>query len=180
MRSPHAPSPAVPSVFSPAHKVLLHDALGHFTYEPGSPLVTPATVYDIASVTKVVATTAAAMLLHQRGQLHLDVLLGDLLPAFVAGRRQSDCARHVNLRHLLAHNSGLPGYVNSSAPPPLRSELLSACLQLPLETEPGTRAEYSDPGFILLGKALEARLAEVGIQESCLPWFTAKSSSLSK
>ena len=148
------------------HKVLLQDALGHFTYEPGSPPVTPATVYDIASVTKVVSTTAAAMLLHQRGQLHLDQLLSDLLPAFVMGRPENDPARRVNLRHLLAHNSGLPGYVQFFRTATTPTELLDACIQLPLEAEPGTRSEYSDPGFILLGKALEARLAELGIRDS--------------
>ena len=87
------------------------DALGTFTYEADSPAVTAATVYDLASVTKVVATTAAAMLLKQSGQLNLDTLLGDLLPEFLSSRSAADGAHKVKLRHLLAHNSGLPGYV---------------------------------------------------------------------
>ena len=65
----------------------------------------------MASLTKVVATTAAAMLLVQRGQLDLETPLGDLLPGFVVGRAPGDLARTVTLHHLLAHNSGLPGYV---------------------------------------------------------------------
>jgi CubicO group peptidase (beta-lactamase class C family) len=141
-------------------EILLVDSLGRFTYEPDSEAVTPETVYDIASVTKVVATTAMTMLLHQRGLLDLDLLLGDVLPGFVTGRQLGDNARKVTLRHLLAHNSGLPGYVEFFRTAKTPSELLSACLQLPIAAEPGTRFEYSDPGFILLGKALEVSFGE--------------------
>ena len=141
-------------------KVQIQDALGRFTYEAASPAVTAETVYDLASVTKVVATTALAMGLFQHGQLDLDMLLGDMLPGFVTGRALGDRARHVKLRHLLAHNSGLPGYVEFFRTITKPSELFRACLQLPLEAEPGTRSEYSDPGFILLGKALELCIRE--------------------
>ena len=63
-------------------KVVLAGARGRFTYDEGSRAVTPETVYDVASLTKVVATTFAAMLLHQRGQLDLATPLGKLLPVF--------------------------------------------------------------------------------------------------
>ena len=148
-------------------------ALGSFTYDHSAPAVLAETLYDIASLTKVVATTAVAMLLHQQGRLDLETRLGDLLPGFVVGRStcndptQSRWARQVTLRHLLAHSSGLPGYVplfrHASSP----FELLRATLQLPIEAEPGTRAEYSDHGFILLGKALECLL-----REPLAPWAT--------
>jgi CubicO group peptidase (beta-lactamase class C family) len=141
-------------------EVVLQDALGRFTYDDASPAVAPDTVYDVASITKVVATTAAAMLLYQRGQLDLETPLGDLLPGFVAGRAPDDLARRVTLRHLLAHNSGLPGYVEFFRTLPNADALSQALLKLPLEAAPGTRAEYSDPGFMLLGKALEARMKE--------------------
>ena len=92
-------------------EVVLADALGRFTYEDDSPLVEPHTVFDVASITKVVSTTAVAMLLYQRGLLDLDTPLGELLPGFVVGRESGRLARQVTIRHLLAHNSGLPGYV---------------------------------------------------------------------
>lgn len=140
--------------------IVLESALGTFTYEDSSPAVTPSTLFDVASVTKVAATTAAAMLLSQRGLLDLDTPLGELLPGFIIGRPAGTYARHIKLRHLLAHNSGLPGYVeffrHHTAPP----SLLRACLELPIEAAPGERAEYSDPGFILLGKALEVIVRE--------------------
>jgi serine-type D-Ala-D-Ala carboxypeptidase len=141
-------------------QIQLQDAAGRFTYEPGARAVTPGTVFDIASVTKVVATTAAAMLLVQLGQLQLDTLIGELLPEFLAGRTPGDPARSVTLRHLLAHSSGLPGYVEFFRQAQTADALLSACLRLSLGAEPGTRAEYSDPGFILLGKALEVSMGE--------------------
>jgi len=134
---------------------VLQGAMGRFTYEENAPAVAAETVYDVASLTKVVATTAAAMLLVQRKQLDLDTHLGELLPGFVAGRKTADLARTVTLRHLLAHSSGLPGYIGLFRTASTPDALFRACLELPLQAEPGTRAEYSDPGFILLGKALE-------------------------
>lgn len=148
-------------------KVVLQGALGYFTYDEGARAVAPETVYDVASITKVVATTATAMLLHQRGLLDLDLPLGELLPGFVIGRAPGELAHHVTLRHLLAHCSGLPGYVELFRTVSTPAALLRACLRLPLEAEPGARAEYSDLGFILLGKALE-----VVAREHLAPWVS--------
>ena len=142
------------------NEVVLQSALGRFTYDDGARPVTPETVYDVASITKVVATTACAMMLFQRELLDLETPLGELLPGFVVGRMPGESARHVRLRHLLAHNSGLPGYVELFRSVTSPAGLYRACLQLPLEAEPGTRAEYSDIGFILLGKALEVLTRE--------------------
>jgi CubicO group peptidase (beta-lactamase class C family) len=146
-------------------EIILQDALGHFTYDQDAPAVTARTVYDVASLTKVVATTAAAMLLYQRDLLDLDTPVGELLPGFVVGRAPAEHALHVKLRHLLAHNSGLPGYVEFFRTVTSPAALFRACLELPLEAEPETRAEYSDPGFILLGKALE-----VIMRDHLAPW----------
>ncbi len=147
-------------------KVVHQGALGRFTYEADSPAVSAETLYDVASLTKVLATTATAMLLYQRGLLDLDMPVGELLPGFVVGRAPGEHTHHVKLRHLLAHNSGLPGYVEFFRTAATPAALYRACLELPLEAEPGARAEYSDPGFILLGKALE-----VLIDEYLAPWL---------
>jgi CubicO group peptidase (beta-lactamase class C family) len=136
-------------------EVVLQDALGRFTYDADAEPITPETVFDIASITKVLATTAEAMLLAQRSELDLDTPVGELLPGFVVGRSSAEHAHRVTLRHLLAHNSGLPGYVELFRTASSPDALLRACMQLPLEAEPGVRAEYSDIGFIVLGKALE-------------------------
>jgi len=140
-------------------EILALDAVGRFTYDPNSPSVTPMTVYDLASVTKVFATTAAAMLLYDRGRLDLDLLVGDVLPGFAIGAQLRSPwhreRRKITLRHLLAHSSGLPAYARLFETNRTPYALLEACLSMPLEAAPGTRAEYSDIGFILLGKALE-------------------------
>ena len=141
-------------------QVVLNHALGRFTYDDDSPLVEPQTVFDVASITKVVSTTAVAMLLYQRGLLDLDTPLGELLPGFVVGRDSGRLARQVTIRHLLAHNSGLPGYVEFFRIVSTPADLYRACLELPIEAAPGERSEYSDPGFILLGKALEVLTRE--------------------
>ena len=142
-------------------EVVLSDALGAFTYDPAALGVTAETLYDVASLTKVVATTAAAMLLNQRGLLDLETPVGELLPGFVIGRDAAEGARLVTLRNLLAHNSGLPGYVPFFHTATSPYAVLHACLRLPIEVETGTRSEYSDPGFILLGKAIEALTGEL-------------------
>lgn len=136
-------------------RVVAQEALGRFTYDDDALPVTVEAVFDVASLSKVVATTAATMLLWERGTLDLDTPLGELLPGFVVGRNSQERARLVTIRHLLAHNSGLPGYVELFRTAVTPQALLQACLQLPLEAEPGARVEYSDIGFILLGKALE-------------------------
>jgi serine-type D-Ala-D-Ala carboxypeptidase len=141
-------------------ETILRDARGRFTYEGNSSQVRPDTVFDLASVSKVVATTAIAMLLYQRGKLNLDAKLGDVLPAFLAGRAPDDQARNVTVRHLLAHNSGLPSYVEFFKAASTPADLLQACLRLDLEAAPGLKGAYSDPGFILMGKALETLMGE--------------------
>ena len=107
-------------------------------------------------MTKVVATTAVAMLLYERGQLPLDIPVGHFLPDFVArAPRHLQAAREeVTLRMLLAHSSGLPAYEKLFEFAGSRDELVRSALTTRLVTPPGTRSEYSDIGFILLGEVL--------------------------
>lgn len=129
---------------------------GRFTYEDDAPVVQPDTIFDLASVTKVVATTAVAMLLHERGQLPLDIPLGHFLPDFVARapRHQQATPEEVTLLMLLAHSSGLPAYEKLFEVAGSRDELVRAALTTRLVDAPGARAEYSDVGFTLLGEVL--------------------------
>jgi len=140
-------------------KLIAHKGLGHFTYDATSPAVTADTIYDLASVTKVIATTAACMVLYDRGLFKLDQPIVELLPEFA----EQDAARRcqVTLRMLLAHSSGLPAYVKLFQTADNKDALLNQALQVPLAADPGTRAEYSDIGFILLGEALERLSSEV-------------------
>jgi CubicO group peptidase (beta-lactamase class C family) len=157
-------------------QILALDGVGRFTYGSDSPAVAPHTIYDLASVTKVAATTAAAMLLYDRGRLDLERPLGDILAGFVIGsvrdgRSESapsspiDRCR-VTLRNLLTHSSGLPAYARLFETSRDAAALLNACLHIPLEAPPCTRSEYSDIGFILLGKAIEL-LSKEALESFC-------------
>lgn len=146
-------------------EVVCLKGIGRFTYDTHSPAIQADTIWDLASVTKVVATTAMAMLLFERGLLDLDLHLAQIVPEFVM--HDPDPRRHeVTLSMLLAHSSGLPSYYRMYEQAHSRDELLAACYTMPLEAEPGERTEYSDIGFILLGVALE-RLADESLDSFC-------------
>lgn len=135
-------------------------AAGRFTYEPDAPAVRRETIFDMASVSKVMATTAMAMLLWERGQLDLDRPAGDTIPEFVWKETAQSLKRSVTPRMLLAHSSGLPAYERLYERHSTRETLLAACLQIPLEAAPETHAVYSDIGFIVLGHLLETIAGE--------------------
>jgi serine-type D-Ala-D-Ala carboxypeptidase len=144
-------------------KLVCLKAMGHFTYEPDALEPTIATIFDLASVTKIVATTTMAMILHERGLLDLDLPLVNVVREFAGGdSRRND----VTLCMLLAHSSGLPAYERLFLQAGTKRELLEAVFATPLATPPGTASEYSDLGFILLGVALE-RIAEEPLDRFC-------------
>jgi len=146
-----------------AGKLVALKAVGHFTYEESSPQVTVDSIFDLASVTKVVATTSMAMILYERGLLDLDAPLVGVLPEFAA---EDQLRRTVTFRMLLAHSSGLPGHEKFYVSAHHREELIGDALRVRLKSAPGTRVEYSDVGFIALGLALE-RMAEETLDAFC-------------
>ena len=97
---------------------------GRHTYDPAAPPVTAETIFDIASVSKVTATTTAAAILFERGQLDLD--------SNVPGRDD------LTIRGLLTHTSGLPAYLKLFERTSDRENLLEACLR----HAAGGRAQY--------------------------------------
>jgi CubicO group peptidase (beta-lactamase class C family) len=137
-------------------KLVASCGFGHFTYDDASPSVTRDTIFDIASVTKAVATTTAAMILFERGELKLEQPVFGVLPEFVSLSPVHQRPRRelVRIGMLLAHSSGLPAYERLFEFAKNRQELVRAALTTPLTNEPGSRAEYSDIGFIILGELL--------------------------
>ena len=135
-------------------------AVGQFTYEPDAPQVESGTIFDLASLTKVLATTAAIMRLYDRQQLALHAPLATWLPEFISAARSDTRRSRVTLRMLLDHSSGLPGYVRLFESAKDRLAIIEACLGQPLTADPGTRAEYSDIDFILLGYLVETITGE--------------------
>jgi CubicO group peptidase (beta-lactamase class C family) len=136
--------------------LIASQGFGRFTYDDDARSVLPDTIFDLASVTKVVATTAVAMLLYERGKLPLDAPLAKFLSEFVslAPKHQQAARAAVTIRMLLKHSSGLPAYEKLFEFADSRENLIRAALTARLATTPETRADYSDIGFILLGEVL--------------------------
>src|SRR6478672_2504377 len=123
---------------------------GTLDWSPASSAVSPErTLYDLASLTKVVATTAAVMVLYDEHRISLDAPVSRYLPAFSRGAKT-----RVTIRELLEHRSGLPAgrnlaHLTHFAPAPVRAREL--ILSTTLEYEPGTAQIYSDVGMDVLG-----------------------------
>jgi beta-glucosidase-like glycosyl hydrolase/CubicO group peptidase (beta-lactamase class C family) len=122
---------------------------GYETYEKLNPVKEDA-VYDLASLTKVTATTAAVMKLVEEEKISLDDKVGKYISEFSEGKK-----KNITIENFLLHNSGLPPfrvYVDS-----LKSEetIIEAIKNEPLTYETGTEYRYSDLGFILLGEIIE-------------------------
>jgi serine-type D-Ala-D-Ala carboxypeptidase len=137
-------------------KLIAFRGFGRFTYDPASPEITSETIFDLASITKVLCTTTMAMILYERGVLDLEMPVSWVVPEILTGDpRRED----VSIRMLLAHSSGLPAYEKLFLKASSKDDLLRAAFHAELVAEPGSRADYSDIGFIVLGVALE-RLAD--------------------
>jgi len=126
--------------------VLWNAAFGRFTYAHDAPDVRADTAYDLASLTKVIATTTCAMQAMDAGALPLDARVADRLAAWRGADREA-----VTIGDLLEHASGLTAYLPFFRDHHGRADFERAICTLPLEYAPRTRSIYSDLGFILLG-----------------------------
>ncbi|HEX6534931.1 MAG TPA: serine hydrolase [Gemmatimonadaceae bacterium] len=123
--------------------------VGHLDWAP-SPKPDENTMWDLASLTKVIGTTTAVMQLWEQGRIDLDAPVQRYLPEW-KGPHKSE----VTVRNLLTHTAGLPPferyYLLNESP----EQTLRLFLGTPLDTVPGARMVYSDIGIILLGKIVE-------------------------
>jgi CubicO group peptidase (beta-lactamase class C family) len=126
--------------------VTWRDAFGTLTYDPDSLGVTPDTVFDLASLTKVIATATLTMRAIDAGRLVLSDPVGRWLRDWRGADRET-----VSIADLLAHASGLTAYLPLYRDHTGRREFEHAICRLPLEYRPRTMSVYSDLGFILLG-----------------------------
>jgi CubicO group peptidase (beta-lactamase class C family) len=132
--------------------VVLTRGVGRVAWDEG-PVDPARTVYDLASLTKVVGTTTAVMLLVEDGKLDLDAPVQRYLPEF-----SGDAKALVTVRHLLTHTSGLPAgaWVGGLS----REEAMRKILHTPLKSQPGEDVEYSDLGFVVLSVVAERAAGE--------------------
>jgi CubicO group peptidase (beta-lactamase class C family) len=132
--------------------VLYARGYGHYTWSPASRVPDPdSTMWDIASITKIVATTSAAMRLVDRNKLQLDAPVHRYLPRFSGGPKN-----RVTVRMLLDHTSGLRSYVPFyTRAHRSRARMIDLLYAQPLVRAPGDSAEYSDLNALLLGLLVE-------------------------
>ncbi|MDR9387481.1 MAG: glycoside hydrolase family 3 N-terminal domain-containing protein [Balneolaceae bacterium] len=107
-------------------------------------------VYDLASITKVMATTTAIMKLVDEGKISLNDPASKYIPEFGKGKK-----REITVRHLLLHTSGLPAFRTYVDELRTREELIEAVRNEPLINHPGQEYVYSDLGFIILAEIIE-------------------------
>lgn len=123
---------------------------GRFTYAADAPVVKRDSMFDLASLTKVIATTTVAMSLYEEGRFTLDQPVQSLYPGFVGAGKEA-----VTVRHLLLHNSGLPAYRSFHTFCDTPETTRSAVGIEPLKEKPETTTVYSCVGFITLQQVLE-------------------------
>ena len=143
--------PGAVVVIGTRDSVLLAKGYGSFTWSGGRKPDPDSTLYDLASLTKVVAAAPAAMLLVDRGVLDLDRSVQSYLPGFI-GAGKSD----VTVRHLLEHRSGLRAFLPLNERAAGAREARRLVLEEPLRYAPGRRVEYSDLNAMLLGWVIES------------------------
>ena len=126
------------------------EAFGHLAYAESAPRAALDTIFDLASLTKVIATASIAMRQIAQGKLALDTRVGDIVPEW------KDVSRGgVTIQQLFDHSSGLPARVKVWEQAETRAAAERVIVSTPLERAPGTSAIYSDVGFMLLGLILE-------------------------
>lgn len=132
-------------------RIVFHQAFGRLTYDSNSTAADTTTMYDAASLTKAVVTTCIAMQLAERDSLDIHAPVSRYRKSFAAGGKD-----RVTIEQLLRHTSGLRAHTYFSPSCVTPDELFRAIDQERPLSEPGTKTEYSDLGFMLLGNIVES------------------------
>lgn len=143
-------TPCAVAEIGDAHGVVWQDAAGRLTGDPSAVAASPATVFDLASLTKVLATTTLGMRLVDAAALDLAMRVADVVPDW----RGADRAE-VTVADLLAHDSGLPAHAPLHRSCLAKKDIERAVCSTPLTHPPRSASVYSDLGFLLLGFVLE-------------------------
>jgi CubicO group peptidase (beta-lactamase class C family) len=142
-------------------RVLWTAGFGKLDYDDG-PKPTPETLYDLASITKIIGTTSVALTLVRDGKLAVTDPLSKYLPEFLTEAKDQTGRDHkakVTIEHLMTHSSGLPAEGQFEGKPLWKTAnsyqgLIKGALTTPMDVAPGERMEYSDLGMILFAEAL--------------------------
>lgn len=141
-------------------EVLLHEAWGHLEVGPDAAPMEPGTRFDIASLTKPVATATALLILLEQGALGLEDKAAEFFPEY-----DTPDKRGISLRHLLTHTAGLPDWADLYHETPTPAAALQRLVNVPLAHPTGTAMVYSDLGYLLLGEVVR-RTTEQSLGET--------------
>jgi uncharacterized protein YbbC (DUF1343 family)/CubicO group peptidase (beta-lactamase class C family) len=131
-------------------KVICRKAYGHRALEPRRELMTLDTIFDLASLTKVIATTTAVMQLMELGKVRLNDPVAKYIPDFAQNGKDD-----ITVRQLLTHYSGLAPDLDLGTPWEGKQTAYQLAAVVPPETTPGSGFVYSDINFIMLGELVE-------------------------
>ena len=144
--------PGAQIFISKGENILAHKGFGSYTYDLNSRKVDTSSIYDIASITKVMSTVPLSMKLSEKKKLSINSYVNEYFPTFKGKYKDQ-----VKIKHLLTHSSGIKGYVQYFKVKEVNDEedIISEILNRDLEFMPGEEFEYSDLGFILLKNIIE-------------------------
>lgn len=146
-------------------KIVFRKAYGNRSLVPTIEKMTVDTIFDVASLTKVVATTTSIMALVEQGKLRLNDTIGKFIPEI-----QDEQAKRITIQQLLTHTSGYAPDFDLKEKWTGREGMLQALYKEKLRNPPGTRFVYSDIGFIVLGEIYE-RVSGKSVGESAIALF---------
>ena len=141
--------PGIELLFAAHDDIYLHKTWGKLEIGENAPTLPLNTIFDIASMTKPIATATAIMILQEQGLLNLDEPVVDFIPEFGT---EEKCK--VTLRHLLTHTSGLPAWANLYEGATNKKEAWQQLISIPLECLPGQQMVYGCLGFLILGEII--------------------------
>jgi CubicO group peptidase (beta-lactamase class C family) len=143
----------------------LRASWGWAALEPHRVPATVETIYDVASLTKAIATSILAMQAVRDGRLALATSVADLLPELPRAPDDSAWRRAMQVHHLLSHSAGFPAHRPfHELPGVTRARILNAAAREPLLYPPGQQSLYTDIGFMLLGWILERVADDTGLE----------------
>lgn len=131
-------------------KIIYEKGFGNFTFDKNSPKITDSTIFDLASLTKVVVTTPVTMQLVNNGLINLDDPVYKYLPNFNGNSKEK-----ILIKNLLLHNAGLPSYIDLYKKCKTKDEAYELIDKVALDYEPGKKTVYSDLGMIIMQRIIE-------------------------
>lgn len=153
--------PSAVLLIGDSNNIIYQNAYGRLTYEDDAKATTMNTLYDLASVTKVIAATSAIMKLYDDGKLDLDAPVAQYIPQFAVNGKGD-----ITVKNLLLHNSGLIAWTPFYTMYSTAEEVRNAIYTCSKDYETGTKTVYSDYNAVLLGDIIE-KVSNIRIDKYC-------------